>query len=95
MAFQDIINRIKNESVHITSINNHDVNVYYNPKSDELFQIEDLCLRKLKRYGDESKEFYNITVGRINGKQQKISFTHKKLVSVTDKLLCGGIAGQK
>lgn len=82
MAFQNLVNEIKNNTKHITSINGHTVDLYYNKDSNDLYQLDNNWIRKIKSFGDNRNPFYNITIGRNNGKQIKISFTQKKLETV-------------
>ena len=80
MAFQNFVNEIKNNCNHITSINGHTVDLYYNPDSNDLYQLDDNWIRKIKLTNNVKNPFYNITIGRNNGKQIKISFTQKRLL---------------
>ena len=81
MAFINLVNEIKNNCKHITLINGHNVDLYYNQDSDDLYQIDNNNIRKIKLTTNVKNPFYNITVGRVDGKQMKISFTHKRLIA--------------
>ena len=83
MAFVDLINEIKNNTTHISSINGHDVDLYYNEESNDLYQIDDNWIRKIRSFGEGKNPFYSLTIGRLNGKQLKgdISFPQPTLSS--------------
>ena len=84
MNFTDLINQVKNNTIHLDKINDHNVDLYYNKNNKELYQIKDNEIRKLKLYKNNNKnkyEFYNIHLGIFDGKQKKLSLTVDSLLS--------------